>query len=161
KSAMTQTVVAERLLPVAPREAPPEDAAGVEYLFEPNRGALLERLVPEYVHHSIPPAPSESHASGPRAPPTPLGPAPHKAQERQGDDRYANAPVQQGPPSGDHQGADGDHRRQRGAQGVERIAPAARGSGFRYHRFGTTFGVARRESAPTGTHAAADQPPTS
>jgi len=68
KSAMTQMVVTERLLPVAPREAKLE--ADVElgdkppdFLFEPNREALLERLVPMYVDISILRALYESQAS--------------------------------------------------------------------------------------------------
>jgi F-type H+-transporting ATPase subunit gamma len=63
KSAMTQTVVAERLLPVAAREAAPEASAGADFLFEPNREALLERLVPMYVDISILRALYESQAS--------------------------------------------------------------------------------------------------
>jgi F-type H+-transporting ATPase subunit gamma len=63
KSAMTQTVVAERLLPVAPREAAPEDGPVTDFIFEPNRAALLERLVPMYVDISILRALYESQAS--------------------------------------------------------------------------------------------------
>jgi F-type H+-transporting ATPase subunit gamma len=63
KSAMTQTVVAERLLPVAAREPTPEVSSSVDFLFEPDRGALLERLVPMYVDISILRALYESQAS--------------------------------------------------------------------------------------------------
>jgi F-type H+-transporting ATPase subunit gamma len=65
KSAMTQQVVVERLLPVAqPAEASQaaEDAAP-EFIFEPDRGALLEVLVPMYVDISILRALYESMAS--------------------------------------------------------------------------------------------------
>ncbi|KYF77956.1 ATP synthase subunit gamma [Sorangium cellulosum] len=68
KSAITQTVVVERLLPAgAPaRSAADEgDRAGqaAEFLFEPDRGALLERLVPMYVDISVLRALHESMAS--------------------------------------------------------------------------------------------------
>ena len=73
KSAMTQRVVLEPLLPlrrpsaeIEPREAPSQDApvpALVEYIFEPSKGALLERLVPMYVEISILRALLESMAS--------------------------------------------------------------------------------------------------
>jgi F-type H+-transporting ATPase subunit gamma len=70
KSAMSQMVVAERLLPVAQPE-PGEPAVGSdtptaqapEFLFEPNREALLERLVPMYMDISILRALYESMAS--------------------------------------------------------------------------------------------------
>ncbi len=68
KSAMTQRVVDEQLLPVPP--PPPEPDAEVvvsltdrEFIFEPNREALLERLAPMYVEISILRALYESMAS--------------------------------------------------------------------------------------------------
>jgi F-type H+-transporting ATPase subunit gamma len=71
KSAMSQRVVAEPLIPLpkaaaAASEAPanePEWAAHREYLFEPDRKALLERLVPMYIEVSILRALYESQAS--------------------------------------------------------------------------------------------------
>ena len=75
KSAMTQRVVAEPLFPLQKAEAPkeaeggghgsqePEWASHREYLFEPNRKALLERLVPMYIEVSILRALYESQAS--------------------------------------------------------------------------------------------------
>ncbi|WP_433932529.1 ATP synthase F1 subunit gamma [Sorangium cellulosum] len=68
KSAITQTVVVERLLPAgapARSEADEGDRAGqaAEFLFEPDRGALLERLVPMYVDISVLRALHESMAS--------------------------------------------------------------------------------------------------
>ncbi|WP_438017550.1 ATP synthase F1 subunit gamma [Sorangium sp. So ce315] len=68
KSAITQTVVVERLLPAgapAPAEGDKGDDAGQapEFLFEPDRGALLERLVPMYVDISVLRALYESMAS--------------------------------------------------------------------------------------------------
>ncbi len=74
KSAMTQTVVAERLVPAGePAKAQGgEDNEGehggetrraAEFLYEPDRGALLDRLVPMYVDISILRALYESMAS--------------------------------------------------------------------------------------------------
>jgi F-type H+-transporting ATPase subunit gamma len=71
KSAMTQRVVVEPLLPLrSSREAAVEstNAAGtaparVEYIFEPNKAALLDRLLPMYVEISIFRALLESMAS--------------------------------------------------------------------------------------------------
>jgi F-type H+-transporting ATPase subunit gamma len=69
KSAMSQRVVAEPLFPLqkaAPAESTaetPEWAAQREYLFEPDRKVLLERLVPMYIEVSILRALYESQAS--------------------------------------------------------------------------------------------------
>jgi F-type H+-transporting ATPase subunit gamma len=72
KSAMSQKVVAEPLLPLQKADAPaasgehgetPDWAANQEFLFEPNRQALLERLVPIYIEVSILRALFESQAS--------------------------------------------------------------------------------------------------
>lgn len=73
KSAMSQTVVAERLLPVDPAkaaqaeskaaQAESEAKAGVELIFEPTREALLEQLAPMYVDISVLRALYESQAS--------------------------------------------------------------------------------------------------
>ncbi|MES1172954.1 MAG: ATP synthase F1 subunit gamma [Myxococcales bacterium] len=69
KSAMSQKVVAEPLFPLqkpAAAEATadtPEWAGQIEHLFEPDRGALLERLVPMYIEVSILRALYESQAS--------------------------------------------------------------------------------------------------
>jgi F-type H+-transporting ATPase subunit gamma len=70
KSAMTQRVVVEPLFPLAPAQ-PVEGKAGEppalvnkdEFLFEPNKEALLERLVPMYVEISLLRALYESMAS--------------------------------------------------------------------------------------------------
>lgn len=55
KSAMTQRVVAEALfpLPVAALEEAAEPVYEREFIFEPNKQALLERLVPMYVEISV------------------------------------------------------------------------------------------------------------
>jgi F-type H+-transporting ATPase subunit gamma len=70
KSAMTQRVTAELMFPLAPTESTVERAKAKEewdrqrqFLFEPNRGALLERLVPLYVEASVARALLESSAS--------------------------------------------------------------------------------------------------
>jgi F-type H+-transporting ATPase subunit gamma len=70
KSAMTQKVVVEPLFPLAPAKAPEgktDEAAALpnrdEFLFEPSREALLERLVPMYVEISLLRALLESMAS--------------------------------------------------------------------------------------------------
>jgi F-type H+-transporting ATPase subunit gamma len=68
KSAITQRVTVERLLPL-PEPAKTADAAPAgaspapEFLFEPDPGALLERLVPMYVEISLYRAMLESQAS--------------------------------------------------------------------------------------------------
>jgi F-type H+-transporting ATPase subunit gamma len=70
KSAMTQRVVVEPLFPLPPAK-PVETKAGEalalvnkdEFLFEPNKEALLERLVPMYVEISLLRALYESMAS--------------------------------------------------------------------------------------------------
>ena len=71
KSAMSQRVVAEPLVPLQKKDAAPvaenaeghEWAANPEFLFEPDRKALLERLVPMYIEVSILRALYESQAS--------------------------------------------------------------------------------------------------
>jgi F-type H+-transporting ATPase subunit gamma len=65
KSAITQRVVTERLLPLAEPPAGARDGAlgAGEFLYEPTQKALLERLVPMYVEISVYRALLESHAS--------------------------------------------------------------------------------------------------
>jgi F-type H+-transporting ATPase subunit gamma len=65
KSAITQRVTVDRLLPLADAsDAPKADKVGPsEFLFEPNQRALLERLVPMYVEISVYRALLESQAS--------------------------------------------------------------------------------------------------
>jgi F-type H+-transporting ATPase subunit gamma len=62
KSAMSQRVVTERLLPVPP-VADTDGLDSGEFLFEPNRNALLDHLAPLYVDISILRALYESQAS--------------------------------------------------------------------------------------------------
>ncbi len=66
KSAMTQKVTAERLLPVADVDdapKPAEDEQKTEFLFEPSEEGLLDQLAPMYVQVSILRALLESMAS--------------------------------------------------------------------------------------------------
>ena len=61
KSAISQRVVLERLLPLPePQEG---EAATGEYIYEPNPNTLLERLVPMYMEVSLYRALLESHAA--------------------------------------------------------------------------------------------------
>jgi F-type H+-transporting ATPase subunit gamma len=58
KSAMTQQVITTRLLPLqeVPTESVDEHAAAAplpEYIFEPNQGAIFERLVPIYIEITL------------------------------------------------------------------------------------------------------------
>ncbi|NUP11321.1 MAG: ATP synthase F1 subunit gamma [Polyangiaceae bacterium] len=62
KSAMTQKVTVERLLPVPP-SVEENAAGGGEFVFEPTRAALLEHLAPLYVEISLLRALYESQAS--------------------------------------------------------------------------------------------------
>ncbi|MBX3184148.1 MAG: ATP synthase F1 subunit gamma [Polyangiaceae bacterium] len=69
KSAMTQLVVSEPLFPLAPRAGEPGASEGeatedeVEFIFEPSKGALMERLVPMYIDITVLRALYESMAS--------------------------------------------------------------------------------------------------
>jgi F-type H+-transporting ATPase subunit gamma len=71
KSAITQKVTLERLLPLAPQGDPGKGDAPAggdkvgpsDFLYEPNQRALLERLVPMYVEISLYRALLESQAS--------------------------------------------------------------------------------------------------
>ncbi|HEY8089060.1 MAG TPA: FoF1 ATP synthase subunit gamma, partial [Polyangiaceae bacterium] len=70
KSAITQKVVVDRLLPLGDPPAAGAPAGGAsgapgpsEFLYEPNQRALLERLVPMYVEISLLRALLESQAS--------------------------------------------------------------------------------------------------
>jgi F-type H+-transporting ATPase subunit gamma len=61
KSAITQKVVLERLLPLP--EPTADEAVSGEYIYEPNPNTLLERLVPMYMEISLYRALLESHAA--------------------------------------------------------------------------------------------------
>ena len=55
KSAMTQKVVVQRVLPIPTQSSgdEPETARGGDYIFEPSREALLDRLLPMYVEVTV------------------------------------------------------------------------------------------------------------
>jgi F-type H+-transporting ATPase subunit gamma len=63
KSAITQKVVLEPLLPLKDVEGKGDGIAPSEFLYEPDQKALLERLVPMYVEITLFRALLESHAS--------------------------------------------------------------------------------------------------
>jgi F-type H+-transporting ATPase subunit gamma len=65
KSAMTQRVALERLLPLVepPNAAPPDGSNPTEYLYEPDQRTLLERIVPMYVEITVYRSLLESQAS--------------------------------------------------------------------------------------------------
>jgi len=88
KSAMSQRVVTEPLFPLQKAEVTgearanePEWAAQRQYLFEPDRKALMERLVPMYIEISILRALYESNASELGARMTAMESATKKASE--------------------------------------------------------------------------------
>jgi F-type H+-transporting ATPase subunit gamma len=58
---MTQTPTIEQLLPVEPAELPPMQ--NVEYLYEPDPGAVLDALLPRFVEMQVYHAILESIAS--------------------------------------------------------------------------------------------------
>lgn len=62
KSAMTQKVTVEQLLPITPLPVP-EDDGGVDFIYEPTKKALLDRLLPMYVEVELYRALLESQAS--------------------------------------------------------------------------------------------------
>ncbi len=61
KSAISQEVVVEPLVPITPREIPDEQAG--DFIYEPGRTALLDRLLPMYIEIEIYRAVLESVAS--------------------------------------------------------------------------------------------------
>jgi F-type H+-transporting ATPase subunit gamma len=62
KSAITQKVVIEQLLPITPAEVE-SDGASVDFIYEPSKRALLDRLLPMYVEVELFRALLESVAS--------------------------------------------------------------------------------------------------
>jgi F-type H+-transporting ATPase subunit gamma len=64
KSAITQKVAVERLLPLAEEaETKPSEGTTPDFIYEPSQRALLERLVPMYIEISLYRALLESQAS--------------------------------------------------------------------------------------------------
>jgi F-type H+-transporting ATPase subunit gamma len=62
KSAISQKVVVEPLVPITPMD-PPEQLSAGDFIYEPTKGALLDRLLPMYVEIEIFRALLESVAS--------------------------------------------------------------------------------------------------
>lgn len=62
KSAISQTVVVEPLLPITPMEVP-EGQTAIDFIYEPNKRALLDTLLPMYVDVEVYRALLESVAS--------------------------------------------------------------------------------------------------
>jgi F-type H+-transporting ATPase subunit gamma len=64
RSAISQVVTVKQVLPVVPEKTDtPADAAGVDFLYEPSKQVLLDRLVPLYVQIQIYRAALESIAA--------------------------------------------------------------------------------------------------
>ncbi|MBK8170494.1 MAG: ATP synthase F1 subunit gamma [Sandaracinaceae bacterium] len=62
KSAITQKVTMEQVLPIVPKEMP-ADTTAVDFIYEPSKKALLDRLLPMYVEVEVFRALLESVAS--------------------------------------------------------------------------------------------------
>ncbi|MCB9596362.1 MAG: ATP synthase F1 subunit gamma [Sandaracinaceae bacterium] len=63
KSAISQDVVVEPLLPIVPLEVSEEESTSVDFIYEPSKRALLDRLLPMYVETELFRALLESVAS--------------------------------------------------------------------------------------------------
>ena len=63
KSAMSQEIVVEQLLPIVPMELPEEQGVAVDFVYEPNKIELLETIMPMYVQVEVYRAALESTAS--------------------------------------------------------------------------------------------------
>jgi F-type H+-transporting ATPase subunit gamma len=63
KSAMSQRVVIERLLPVKPAAAAPPEVGNTDFLYEPGKKQILDMLLPLFIHSQIYRAFLESIAS--------------------------------------------------------------------------------------------------
>jgi F-type H+-transporting ATPase subunit gamma len=80
KSAISQNVTSEPLLPIQPMEVPAEQTA-VDYIYEPDKKALLDRLLPMYVEIEVYRALLESVASEHGARMTAMDAATNNAKE--------------------------------------------------------------------------------
>jgi F-type H+-transporting ATPase subunit gamma len=63
KSAMSQQIVVEQLLPIVPLEVDEQVEAPVDFIYEPNKDHILETILPLYVHVELMRAALESTAS--------------------------------------------------------------------------------------------------
>ncbi len=157
KSAITQKVVIERLLPLADdataptRRRPARRNVPTRVPLRADQRALLERLVPMYVEISIYRALLESQASFFGAQMTAMDAATRNAKEMIAKLTLDYNRARQ---AAHHQGADGDHRRRRGAQGVtSRGALASRAADSMGDRAGIGQRPRTRATAAIGTSA--------
>ena len=111
RSVAVQRVTAQRLLPIEPPGGvePAGEGPATDYIYEPDPVTILAALLPRHVEVQIYRALLESSAGEHGARMTRDGGG---QQERPGDDRALEHPVQQGAAGADHQGAAG-HRRRR------------------------------------------------
>jgi F-type H+-transporting ATPase subunit gamma len=63
KSAMSQKITVEQLLPIVPMELPGGADSAVDFLYEPNKIEILETIMPMYVQVEVYRATLESTAS--------------------------------------------------------------------------------------------------
>lgn len=63
KSAMTQRIVVEQLLPIAPMHLAPDQGTAVDFRYEPDKRAILEAILPMYVQVEVYRATLEATAS--------------------------------------------------------------------------------------------------
>jgi F-type H+-transporting ATPase subunit gamma len=63
RSAISQVVTVKQVLPVVPEKTAAPTEAGVDFIYEPNKQVLLERMVPLYVQIQIYRAALESIAA--------------------------------------------------------------------------------------------------
>jgi F-type H+-transporting ATPase subunit gamma len=63
KSAMSQRITFEPLLPIVPLQLPEEHGASIDFVYEPSKMELLEMVLPMYVHVEVYRAALESTAS--------------------------------------------------------------------------------------------------
>ncbi len=63
KSAMTQKITVEQLLPIMPLDLDEEDGGNIDFAYEPSKNAILETIMPMYVDVEVYRAALESSAS--------------------------------------------------------------------------------------------------
>jgi F-type H+-transporting ATPase subunit gamma len=63
RSALTQVMVYEKLLPIEPEAEEDEDATKIDYLYEPSREAVLQKLLTSYIKVRVQRAIQESFTS--------------------------------------------------------------------------------------------------
>jgi F-type H+-transporting ATPase subunit gamma len=63
KSAMSQRITLEQLLPIVPMELTEAQGSGIDFVYEPSKEELLETILPMYIHVETYRATLESTAS--------------------------------------------------------------------------------------------------